>query len=378
MAFKDIFTNIKNGVNTAQGKLVNALLGTPVQTDPYYGYSKEIEDAKNSLGDLESVQTMLGQPNAKSIEQIQQGFTQGLNYGNPEIAKLQDDLGIAKPDTNNKMQLDMAKSGMFNLPDTLHSGTSNRQGGFINDLVSGYRENLTEGFDTENLAPNANKGLASRIGEGLGTLTRVQSNPLTRGLLAGAAALALGGGAGDALAYGLGTSVGRQTNLTKDKAYRQGLINMGLDANEVNSIPGIMTDDVFKNLSLSTYRNRQMNYKNMKLDKDTYVKEARNIQTMLTNGVIDATTATVLMRDLNTEYDRQNNVTMQEGLKKTLGARAADQKDREIDIKQQNANTYEKSVDYNNPQPKKGGRARINHKFTQDEIQKEAKRRGLI
>ena len=375
MALKDILANIKQGVNTAQDKLINNLLGTPVQTEPYYGYSKEIEDAKNSLGDLESVQTMLGQPNAKSLEQIQQGFTQGLNYGNPEIAKLQDDLGIAKPDTNNKMQLDMAKSGMFNLPDTLHSSTSNRQGGLINDFVGGLRENYTNAFDAENLAPNANKGAATRFGESIGTALRFFDKPVGRGLLAGAAALALGGGAGDALAYGLGTGVGRQTNMTKDKAYRQGLINMGLDADEVNSIPGIMTDDVFKNLSLSTYRNRQMNYKNMKLDKDTYVKEVRNIQTMLTNGVIDATTATTLINDLNIEYNRQNDITMQEGLKKTLGERAADQKDREIGIKQQNADTYDKSVEYNNPQPKKGGgRPRYNP----EAVKAEMKKRGLI
>lgn len=251
MALKDILANIKQGVNTAQDKLINNLLGTPVQTEPYYGYSKEIEEAKNSLGDLESVQTMLGQPNAKSLEQIQQGFTQGLNYGNPEIAKLQDDLGIAKPDTNNKMQLDMAKSGMFNLPDTLHSGTSNRQGGLLNDFVGGLRENYTNAFDAENLAPNANKGAATRFGEGIGTALRFFDKPIGRGLLAGAAALALGGGAGDALAYGLGTGVGRQTYMTKDKAYRQQLKEMGLDAAEVDAIPGNITDDVFKNIVAS-------------------------------------------------------------------------------------------------------------------------------
>lgn len=254
--------------NNLKERFVNALLGTPVQTEqiePTYGYSPEIEKAKNSLGDLASVQNMLNQPNAKTLGQIQQDFTQGLNNGNADIAKLQDDLKIAKP--VGKMNIELAQNGQFNLPNMISAGTSNapRQGGFLNDLARGYNENLNNGFDVENLAPNENKGFATRIGEGFGTLARVQSNPLARGLMAGAIGLALGGGAGGALAAGLGTAVGRQTNLTKDNAYRENLKKMGYKQAEIDSIPGLVTDEVYGNLIRAQQLKDNAEYRNMLL-----------------------------------------------------------------------------------------------------------------
>ena len=238
---------------TLKERFINALLGTkaPETTaEPTYSFSPEIEEAKNKLGELESVQNMLKQPNAKTLGQIQQDFTQGLNNGNADIAQIQEGLGINKPVGG--LNIELAKNGQFNLPNmNLSTARNPRQGGLINDLISGYRENLTQGFDPENLEPDENKGLATRIGEGLGTTRRFFDKPIGRGLLAGAAALALGGGAGEALAYGLGTGVGRQTYMTKDKAYRQQLKEMGFDAAEVDAIPGNVTDDVFKNIVAS-------------------------------------------------------------------------------------------------------------------------------
>lgn len=134
-------------------------------------------------------------------------------------------------------------------PDTnkVEIGTlTNYKPGFVNDFASGFKENYTQGFDVNNLAPQ-NKGLATRIGEGLGTLARFYDKPVGR--LAVATGLSMLTGEANPLGEGVKAYVGRQTNLTKDKAYRQGLINMGIDADEVNAIPGIMTDEVFSNIA---------------------------------------------------------------------------------------------------------------------------------
>lgn len=251
-------------------RFVNALLGTPVQTEsvkPYLGYGEKIDTATESLGEQPYMKPLLNQPKelGLTLDQYKEGFTQGLNYGVPEIAKLQDELGIRKPKT--EAEIEAAKASAFNQPTHLVTGTSNapRQGGFLNDLARGYNENLNNGFDVENLAPNEDKGFATRIGEGLGTLARVQSSPLARGLMAGAIGLALGGGAGGALAAGLGTAVGRQTNLTKDKAYRQNLQQMGYTQDEIDSIPGLVTDGVYGNLIRAQQLKDNAEYRNMLL-----------------------------------------------------------------------------------------------------------------
>lgn len=294
---KDKITDFKNG-------FVDFLLGQPVQTQsvtPYWGYNTEIEQAKNNLGGLDSVQAMLGQPNAKTLEQLQQDFTQGLNNGNAEISQLQDKLGIAKPNAKSDLEIARAKDGAFNLPDTFHSGVSNapRQGGIINDFTQGFRENLTTPFSSENLAPDKRKSLAERIGEGAGTAMRWLDKPSTRGLLVGAAALGLGGGAGDALAYGLGTTLARQNKLTDDKAYRDGLVKMGYEQADVDAIPGLMTENIYNNFikaqqlkdnaeyrnaylrtqkdnteALMNYRRAQLEAQNAKNAQDRYYKDA--------------------------------------------------------------------------------------------------------
>ena len=241
---------------------------------------------------------------------------------------------------------------------------TNHKPGFFEDFSRGYKENATQGFNVNNLVPVENKGLATRLGEGLGTIERFANSPLGRGLIA----YGLSNSMGDTnpLEQAFTAGVGRQTNLTKDKAYRQGLINMGVDEAEINAIPGIITDDIFKNYTLANYRNNMTNYRNLKLDKDTYLKQQQNIYKMLDLGVIDSKEATRQMLALNEEYDRQNPIEMQEGNRTVQGNRRLDIMEernditRELggernditrqlggkrnDILQQNANTYAKKV----------------------------------
>lgn len=123
---------------------------------------------------------------------------------------------------------------------------TNHKPGFFEDFGRGFQENATQGFNVNNLAPVQGKGLATRLGEGLGTLARFYDKPIGR--MAVATGLSMLTGETNPLNEGVKAYVGRQNNMTRDKAYRQGLINMGVDEAQVNAIPGIMSDDVYKNM----------------------------------------------------------------------------------------------------------------------------------
>lgn len=230
---------------------------------------------------------------------------------------------------------------------------TNHKPGFFEDLSSGYRENATQGFDVNNLAPVQGKGLATRLGEGLGTLARFYDKPIGR--MAVATGLSMLTDEANPLGEGVKAYVGRQTNMTRDNVYRNQLKQMGMSEDEVNAIPGIVTDDIFKNYTLANYRNNMTNYRNLKLDKDTYLKQQQNIYKMLEFGVINAEEATRQMMLLNEEYDKQNPIKMQEGNETKQGNRRLDIMEernditRELggkrnDILQQNANTNAKKV----------------------------------
>ena len=232
-------------------KLVNALLGVPTQIEgvaPSVSYGKDIDNYLNTLGSQPYMQGLLNQPKetALTLDQYKQGVANGLNYGVPEIAKAQQTLGINIPKTGEEIEL--ANVGQFNQPSMLSAGTATtpRQGGFFNDVASGYRENATQGFNVNNLAPVQGKGLATRLGEGLGTLARFYDKPIGR--MAVATGLSMLTDEANPLGEGVKAYVGRQTNMTRDKAYRQNLRQMGFTEDEINAIPGIMSDDVYKNL----------------------------------------------------------------------------------------------------------------------------------
>ena len=123
---------------------------------------------------------------------------------------------------------------------------TNHKPGFFEDFGRGFQENATQGFNVNNLAPVQGKGLATRLGEGLGTLARFYDKPIGR--MAVATGLSMLTDEANPLNEGVKAYVGRQNNMTRDKAYRQSLVNMGVDEAQVNAIPGIMSDDVYKNM----------------------------------------------------------------------------------------------------------------------------------
>lgn len=199
---------------------------------------------------------------------------------------------------------------------------ANHKPGFFEDFGRGFQENATQGFNVNNLAPVQGKGLATRLGEGLGTLVRFYDKPIGR--MAVATGLSMLTDEANPLGEGVKAYVGRQNNMTRDNVYRNQLKQMGMSEDEVNAIPGIITDDIFKNYTLANYRNNMTNYRNLKLDKDTYLKQQQNIYKMLDLGVIDSEEATRQMLLLNEEYNKQNPIKMQEGNKTVQGNKQLD------------------------------------------------------
>lgn len=221
-------------IDKAKERFQNALFGTPT-----VDYGADIQAYRDKLAKEQSFQN-LAQRNNLTLDQALSGVMQGRNYGDKNIAQRQQELGINTP--QNQEEVALADRGLLN-------DYTVRQGGLINDIASGYRENRNTKFDTLNLAPNKDKGLATRFGEGLGTLARFQSSPLGRGLIAGGLTLALGGGAIPALALGLGAGVGRQQVGTADKVYRNQLKQLGMSDDELNNIGGNVTKDIFEGVT---------------------------------------------------------------------------------------------------------------------------------
>lgn len=238
-------------LQNAKEKFINALFGTPVQSKevtPSISYGQDVDNYLNNLGTQPYMQGLLNQPKETglTLDQYKQGVANGLDYGIPEIADMQDKLGIRKPQTEEERY--QASLGYFNQPTTLNIGASNapRKGGFFNDLASGYRENATQGFDIQNLAPQ-NKGLATRIGEGLGTLTRFYNKPIGR--MAVATGLSMLTDEANPLGEGVKAYVGRQQYQTADKVYRNQLKQLGMTDEELNAIKGNITKDIFEGVT---------------------------------------------------------------------------------------------------------------------------------
>ena len=297
-------------------QLIDFLMGKQPQTaevNPSFSYGSDVDNFINSLKQQPYMQKLYNAPIQERLsdEQIAQKVANGLNLGIPELSQAQKNIGIRIP--QGAEQVAQAQAGEFNKP-IMVAGVNNvpREGG----LIQGYKQGYNLNYD------NPTKTVGTRIGQGLGTLGRFADSPLGRGLIAYGLSNAMGDT--NPLEQAFTAGVGRQNNMTRDKAYRQGLINMGVDEAQVNAIPGIVTDDIFKNYTLANYRNNMTNYRNLKLDKDTYLKQQQNIYKMLDLGVIDSKEATRQMLALNEEYDRQNPIKMQEGNKTVQGNKRLD------------------------------------------------------
>lgn len=163
-----------------------------------------------------------------------------------------------------------------------------RQGGFLRDLTSGYKENIHQDFSLDNWGQNKG-GIARHLGEGLGSLVKFAESPAGRALLTGAAVGLTGGNGLQALTYGTVAGAKNQTNRMADKIYRDDLIRSYQDslinsekyqkaepevqqemladiADKINNVRGYINNDVYTNMLRSKQLQDNAEYRKMYYD----------------------------------------------------------------------------------------------------------------
>jgi hypothetical protein len=138
----------------------------------------------------------------------------------------------------------------------------------INDLLGGYNENRTQKFSVDNwnnnYLDNGNKkGLAYRLGEGLGSFAKLAESPIGRSLLVGGIVGATGGDGLQALTYGAQTGMLNQQNRAKDQMYRKALADRGIDT---SGIRGYVGDSMFKSILEDAQLRDNAEYRNAMLE----------------------------------------------------------------------------------------------------------------
>ncbi len=148
----------------------------------------------------------------------------------------------------------------------------------LNDILGGYGENRTQRFSTDNwnnnYLDNGNKkGLAYKLGEGLGSFAKLAESPLGRSLLVGGIVGASGGSGLETLSYGAQTGMLNQANRMKDQMYRAELKKMGFDT---SGIRGYIGDDTFNKIFQSMQLQDNAKYRSQLLESNL-----RNQQEMM-------------------------------------------------------------------------------------------------
>ena len=134
--------------------------------------------------------------------------------------------------------------------------------GILNDISAGYKENRTTPISLDNFGQN--KGFATRLGEGLGSIARFADSPAGRALIMGGLVGATGGNGLQALAYGAGAGLGNQQNRMKDKLYRNALEQQGIDTTGIN---GYVGDAAFAKLVDANIAQENAAYRRMYYDQ---------------------------------------------------------------------------------------------------------------
>lgn len=247
-------------------RVIDFLMGKQPQTaevNPTSTYGADVDNFINALKEQPYMQKLYNAPIQERLsdEQIVEKVANGLNLGIPELAQAQKDVGIRIPQGTE--QVAQAQLGEFNKPMVV-AGINNapREGG----LIQGYKQGYNLNYD------NPTNTVGTRIGQAVGTLGRAIDTPLGRGLIA----YGLSNAVGDTnpLEQALTAGVGRQTNLTKDKAYRQNLQQMGYTQEEIDSIPGIVNDQVYTNLIRAQQLRDNAEYRNMLLENNAQERAA--------------------------------------------------------------------------------------------------------
>ena len=158
--------------------------------------------------------------------------------------------------------------------------TTPRQGGFLNDLAKGYKDNYDNSFKPDNWIPQK-KNFATRLGEGLGSVGRFVDSPMGRAVIAAGLTKAMG--YDNPLQEGLQAYIGRENALAADKIYRQNLAQNGID---LSGITGNVGNDLYKNVANNLYRQASLQSRQDIANAKDNTTRAKMIMTLLNNGSI--------------------------------------------------------------------------------------------
>lgn len=265
---------------------------SPMQTPEQFAQNQQLSAQRQGLaenlmktGGLRGVQNFLIHPtNALfGIKSPQQEVP--ISYQQPLVG-----IDMSQQDYNNA-----ENQGLLPENTMMSAGVKEnpRVGGLLRDFSSGLNDNLNNRFNVDNLEPS-NKGLATRIGEGIGTGLRVLNSPVGRGLLTAGIVGASGGNGLQALAYGATAGVKNQNLVTQDKMYRKALEDNGIDT---SNISGYIDGDMYKNYTMGVYRNRSLDIREQLGLLGDNTKRAGLIRNLLNSGNITPEEAQIRMAE---------------------------------------------------------------------------------
>lgn len=233
-----------------------------------------------------------------------------------------------------------------------------RQGG----LVQGYNQGYNLNYE------NPTNTVGTRIGQALGSVGRLVDSPLGRGLIAYGLSNAMGDD--NPLEQALTAGVGRYNAQTADKVYRNQLRNLGMSEQELGNIRGNITNEVYKNIS-DSYKARwnKANWGDLATISPV-VAEAVKLNPELANSYLPASVAKEIMRGDLTEAQIANLLARTEKTKKETTLMGQPKPKTVIE--------HISTTKNETPTATGGGRPRVSTQYTQDEVQAELKRRGLI
>lgn len=156
------------------------------------------------------------------------GVSQGLNYGDKNVANWIDNYNQNNPDDiiakpTNESEVDLARAGELN---------KDSFGDVVSDIMGQVKQGYTNGADYKEINPYDKTGW-NRVGRAAGIVESILANPYVQGTVAG---IAYGKDKGDAL-YGLGQGWNWAQNKAKSDTYAKA---MGM---RPSVLGGVSTDD---------------------------------------------------------------------------------------------------------------------------------------
>ena len=279
----DLLTNAGNKIKTGiqNSAIYNKIANTPYIEDSNAEWEKsmalEAKKAQDEAQFAQKMQRIQNNPNSLEAKLYNMGNNlKGFNLSDALLGKQATPTDSINVEGN-----------------TLQITTSEnpRTGGILRDIAGGYQENRFTPASLNNLGQNTlengrQKGFAYRLGEGLGSISRLANSPLGRGLIVGGLVGATGGNPLEMMTYGTGATMLNQQNVLRDKAYRNDIINSETQRimndtsltdeqkenaieqiqNQVSAYRGYMTPEVYSNMIRSQQLRDNAAYRKMYFD----------------------------------------------------------------------------------------------------------------